>query len=29
MTGRQLHNALTGIAAFLILFWALWTITPA
>jgi hypothetical protein len=29
MTGRQLFRALTGIAAFLCLFWALWTITPA
>ena len=29
MTTRQLIHALTGIAAFLCLFWALWTITPA
>ena len=29
MTTRELIHALTGIAAFLILFWALWTITPA
>jgi hypothetical protein len=29
MTPRDLIRALTGIAAFLCLFWALWTITPA
>jgi hypothetical protein len=29
MTPRDLLCALTGIAAFLCLFWALWTITPA
>lgn len=29
MTTRQLIHALTGIAAFLILFWALWTMTPS
>lgn len=29
MTTRELINALSGIALFLILFWALWTITPA
>jgi len=29
MTNRELFNALCGIALFLCLFWALWTITPA
>lgn len=29
MTTRELINALSGIALFLILFWAVWTMTPA
>lgn len=29
MTTRELINALCGIALFLCLFWALWTMTPA
>ena len=29
MTNRELFRTLCGIALFLCLFWALWTITPA